>query len=642
MSDERDESHRVKYFGPRDLANGWQLDRVEQLLNQQPFDIVITINDALEVINVCRFIEGGILPEAYGGGESEAASTWKNQGKAAVARFFNRLVDVEPPVAGWKIYFEYRTELLSELERARAFEKLPAEKLLPSLEATGLSLRDFLGSKPLVKSYQSRIREQILSEALHAEMLIDKLLGQEQERELYFPANITSSEKRELLESYIGHERAHPNYVALIARASTSTELGIDPKLKLLAKRRQKQITDDLLANGGAFTSGAEVSLSRNQASPVEVEMHGAIARYSYGENWLIASSDHPSVLNNFQHLFEFADEHAILQAPSYLNDLGVIERLMGATGKRDYPTGIVFGAKEASATLQCQIYEKYLEAQGVELESVIEWFFAKYLSKEFNAAGFTFEPSSSSASYLTRVRHLFAEMEGVVNQFRLFVEEGEIDFELLSVSAEAANFAQVPSLVDKKYLYAVEGKPVQVCSHLLFSDQSRIAYISEDKQASNFAQLLLRKRLTASDFRDDQGSAISFLVDHRIIEEQNGRLQFASLGTVKLLRQLFAHEAASYYWLTEDSKAVADEWLQAGWLSHQRTLLTAAESRYFNYVLNRAQFDNGPELRNKYAHGAQARSQDPAEHYATYVTALRLIVLIAIKINDDFRQIHG
>ncbi|WP_277959147.1 hypothetical protein [Frigoribacterium faeni] len=642
MSDERDESHRVKYFGPRDLANGWQLDRVEQLLNQEPYNIVKTINDALEVLNVCRFIEGGILPQTYGDGESEAASAWKNQGKAAVARFFNLLVDVEPPAAGWKIYFEYRTELLGELERARAFEKIPAEKLLPSLEATGLSLRDFLSSKPLVNNYQTRIRDQILSDPQHAEMLIDKLLGEKRKRELHVPTNITSSEKRELLESYIRHERAHPNYVALIARASTSTELGIDPKLKLLAKRRQKQLTDDLFANGRAITSGAEVSLSRNQVSPVEMEMQGAVACYSYGESWLNSSLDRPSVLNNFQYLFEFADEHSILQAPSYANDLGVIERVIGVTGKRDYPTGIAFGAKEASATLQCQIYEKYLEAEGIELESVIEWFFTEYLAEEFDATGFTFEPSPSTASHLTRVRHLFAEMEGVINQFRLFVDDGEIDFELLSVSAEAASFAQVPSLVERKYLYAVEGEPVQVCAHLLFSDQSRINYISEDRQASSFAQLLLHERLVASDFRDDQRSAISFLVDHRIIKEQNGRLQFASLGTLKLLRQLFTHEAASYYWLTENSRAIADEWLQAGWLNQQQTLLTTAESRYFNYVLNRTQFDNGPELRNKYVHGAQARNQDPSEHYATYSTALRLIVMIAIKINDDFRQFYG
>lgn len=47
--------------------------------------------------------------------------------------------------------------------------------------------------------------------------------------------------------------------------------------------------------------------------------------------------------------------------------------------------------------------------------------------------------------------------------------------------------------------------------------------------------------------------------------------------------------------------------------------------------------FSNGPQLRNKYLHGAQANGDGENAHYSTYITALRLTVALVIEINDDF-----
>ncbi|WP_344203347.1 hypothetical protein [Kocuria salsicia] len=84
------------------------------------------------------------------------------------------------------------------------------------------------------------------------------------------------------------------------------------------------------------------------------------------------------------------------------------------------------------------------------------------------------------------------------------------------------------------------------------------------------------------------------------------------------------------------DQKAI-DEMVSAGWLAHRSTLLSAAEVSYFNYFLNDKEFSNGPSLRNRYLHGSQADGDDDRVHRHTYLTALRLLVALVIKINDDF-----
>lgn len=70
------------------------------------------------------------------------------------------------------------------------------------------------------------------------------------------------------------------------------------------------------------------------------------------------------------------------------------------------------------SSLLQTRLYQHYLERTGRDLEEVIAWFFEEYIVEEFGASNFSFRPSSGGATYLERVRHLFAEMESVTIQF--------------------------------------------------------------------------------------------------------------------------------------------------------------------------------------------------------------------------------
>lgn len=75
----------------------------------------------------------------------------------------------------------------------------------------------------------------------------------------------------------------------------------------------------------------------------------------------------------------------------------------------------------------------------------------------------------------------------------------------------------------------------------------------------------------------------------------------------------------------------------QKDWLIRESTLLTGEEASYFNFILNRSEFTNGPNLRNKYMHGAQGNDAANANYYNDYLIALRTLIALVIKINDDF-----
>ena len=64
---------------------------------------------------------------------------------------------------------------------------------------------------------------------------------------------------------------------------------------------------------------------------------------------------------------------------------------------------------------------------------------------------------------------------------------------------------------------------------------------------------------------------------------------------------------------------------------------MSRPEADYFNYYLNKSEFNNGLDLRNRYIHGTQPSNDSSEEiHKYNYMIFLKLFILLIIKINDD------
>ena len=131
----------------------------------------------------------------------------------------------------------------------------------------------------------------------------------------------------------------------------------------------------------------------------------------------------------------------------------------------------------------------------------------------EFGALNFSFAPSARASSYLEKARHLFAEMEGLVNQFKLYVQNGELDRDLLALTSDPVAYGRIPSMLDGKYVYASDGKEIGSVLHTLFSDQSGLTYINEALNARSTAQLLVQNQVSYTDFEDYQKPSVDHLI---------------------------------------------------------------------------------------------------------------------------------
>jgi hypothetical protein len=638
MTTEDEVNRRLKFYGLNDHGTYFQLERAAEILEHyDPSSTAQTISDILELHNAQLFAESNLFPESYTESQRTAAQALIPELRKTVAKYFNRVNDANVASIVVDVDYEYHGDLLELLAQYKAYDRCAATTLLPALEQADVYLGEMLTSRALVRAYDPEVRARLLADPANAEHLIRKYLEKTARQDIYLPPSLTRAEERALLNDYLDSEAANPNFVELVSLARIANNGMVDAKMKLKAQRQHEQWTKEFFEQNSGIETGCEVAISGDQTEPATSSQDGLVGKLSYSRTWLEDGLDYPTILNNFIYLFEFTDRRMVLTLPSYHAQLGVVDRFLKMSGQEAYLTGAAFHFKEQSSFLQTAIYDDFLRSKGIELESVIAWFFADYLKDEFGAANFTFAPSSKASTYLERCRHIFAEMESVVRQFSLYVEHGELDRGLLAIASEQVRYKDVPSLVGGKYVYPTDDRDITNILHLLFSDQSGLTYINEALHADNAARLIVGNKLAYGDFADYQKGQLDYLIQQGVLKDTGERVQFASTDLVLFLKDIFDSEAASYYHYSAQTRGGIDEMIAKGWLVRRSSLLTEPEARYFNYQLNQVDYSNGPDLRNKYLHGSQANADAEDEHHRTYITALKLLLALVIKMNDDF-----
>jgi len=347
---------------------------------------------------------------------------------------------------------------------------------------------------------------------------------------------------------------------------------------------------------------------------------------------------DHATLLNNYIYLFDFVDSQMRCTLVNKFNQMGVFERFLITHSQHAYTKGIAFDQMNVLSFLQITGYYNELFSVGIRLEEVVEWFFEEYLSTEFDAHNFKVTMPSANSTLLEKCTNIMPAMESVLKQFSLFVQEGQIDFELLEIRSEHLIYKNIPSLVDKKYAYGV-GDEFKTATFLLFSDQSGLGYNEKAKKSyNNYFEFVSDEKFKLNDYPDYCISKINWLVDRKyLLIDGEEYIIFSDKFIIIILKDLYFNEVISYWKYSESGRKIIDELEKKNLIEFEGSLFSKPEQDYINYFLNKSQFNNGLDLRNKYSHTQSNSDDDEKIHNQNYMIFLRLFILSVIKINDDF-----
>lgn len=208
----------------------------------------------------------------------------------------------------------------------------------------------------------------------------------------------------------------------------------------------------------------------------------------------------------------------------------------------------------------------------------------------------------------------------------------------MLEIRSEHLIYKNIPSLVDKKYAYGV-GDEFKTATFLLFSDQSGLGYIEKTKKSySNYFELACNEIFKIKDCPDHCVSKINWLIDHKYLSIDGEKyIVFSDKLLISILKDLYFNEVISYWKYSEVGRKIIDELENKNIIEFEFTLFSRPEQDYINYFLNKSQFNNVLDLRNKYSHTQPNSDDDKKIHNQNYMIFLRLFILSVIKINDDF-----
>lgn len=629
---------RVKYYSTNDLSAGFYLKRIEDIIcNFVVEKKRVDINEIIELYNIQQFFHNRIYSIHWTKQQLNDYSEIVSDFSKVIGKFFSGInIDTIESMFD-TIYYDYRNDFWKLIEKYNVYDKISVEQFRKIILNKHFVLNDVLKCKNIVKKFSGEIITYMEKNPFCAEIILSYYLEKHDRNieSLYFPVELSNEKKTLILDKYIASNSSNINYLKLIFESNSTNNLRLPDRLKLKAKRKYDEEIETLFKEGTGFEYGAKVSFSNKIDEEFKFETDdNRILSVLYSAKWIKENLDYPTLLNNFIYLFGYTDLQFRSLHVSRESQMSIIEKDLGIKGRKEYPTGIAFQQIQMLAQLQMIGYCNELEKYNIFLEDIIEWFFCNYLEEEFNVKGFCFNKSSHTVSYLEKCRNIAAEFDNILKRFKIYCEDGEIDDELLHISTEHIFIKDIPSMLSNKYIYPC-GNDYQTISNLLFSDQSIIHYLPELSNNYNSFYCLLEKENVYYDmFEDYQIPSIDWLINHNIIKIDNKKRIMPYWEKIKILNELYQHDVVCFSYMKK-YQSIIMELNKMGLVQFSSSLFSRPEQDYYNYLFNKSEFDNGLDIRNSYTHGTQR--VDENQNKQDYFIFLRIMILIVIKINEEF-----
>ena len=634
-----DEFCRVKFYGPQDLSIPFYLERVKTILDS--FDILkkaTDINSILELYNTSL-----ILNELSSDISSNSSNdAYVSEIKKVVSIFFNSIDGSSFVENVNKICYEYFNDFWMQIVSYQVYKKISKDLFISLLNDKHEHISYVLSHKKLVDYLDEFLAEFLRGYENFCKVLIDNFLVETSSKtKLYLPPSLKKDEYESIISSYMD-EHDDLDCFRLVLNCRSSDEFPISDKLKLKAKRKQCAFYQCFeKSEHSKYKFSVNISFRPNSKivtiSNHTISNQNAIYDIVYDIDWLNNHRDYPTILNNFIYIFNFVDYHCRFFNTTLRSSSSSIEEFFRVRGKEEYSIGINHKFESARTLAVLETYSNFLMSNNISFDSIINWFFTVYLKDEFHVEKYISELRLKDRSVFEKCRNIASELDGIFKQFSLYVNNGEIDSELLEISSNHVFFKDIPSLIKNKYAYACS-EDLNKEIDLLFSMQYRLYYVKRfnNGNSRSFYDLANKYRgvLNVKDYHEDLQHFVYWLNERgSILISSDG---FVSLNKtrVALLRDLYYTKVICTYKYADQSEI--NRLISENDISCESTLFSKPEQDFLNYVMNKSQFGNSLDLRNKYIHCSFPHN-DEEQQNVDYLILLKIIILVVLKINDEF-----
>jgi len=633
------------------MSVGHFLSKAEPILKKNIVEDVNNVNDVLELYHIKRFFDNGVYSSNWSEVDIDKYKEAVIKFGQVIGRFIAQIDSNNFKQHHSNLTYNYIDSFWYLINNHQQFKKIKPDQIAETLIRSPYQIRNLLKHKALVNKYKNVLCDFLKVYEYSAEIILSiyEVENTFNHEDTYLPSGLTVEDKENIISSYIRSDICNINYLPIIQNSKKHSDFYISDKVRLEAKRKRKEETNKFFESDStnSVKFGLSVSYPKNAIKLINIWTKGLDIHYEYSLDFIKEHNNPYQLYQNFKQLFGYVDEQSRISLTSKVNQLSVLERVIGVRSKSEYQYGMAFRQSSGVALTQILSYSRILIGLGNSLEKILQTVFNNILSESYgglNNANLTVPTPSATA--LEKVRTIAPEFESILKQFKLFVENGQIDFELLQMSSGPTGIKDIPSLLHSKYIYLNDNNNhLSNLMHLMFSDQTMLTYIEpfKDKQYKNFVDLLINEEeIEFDNYEKFQIDSLNYLIDNGyIVVNEKNYIKVTNWNRVLILRDLFENEVASYHRYPTDAQEEVIKMCEENLLYLESSLFSVPEQNYFNYYLNKSEFTNGVDLRNSYLHGTQANPCEYELHEHSYLIYLKLLTLAILKIEDDL-SIHN
>lgn len=550
--------------------------------------------------------------------------------KEVVHKFFKQITEDNIIDIYENCYYSFRDDFRNFFYMFKTYTCISKDKICEILKGLAWNPFHILEDKAFVEYFDEEITRLLEEPYMGVRFVVSHYLEEHDNyQKVYVPKSFTVEKRVKLIENYLREDNVNSNMLQLIIYARNNKELPITPKMKKLAEQRHTDFwennkTTHIHTHSFCVSFG---SYEKEKNNRVENEQW----ILEYGIDWIKSNTDYPTILNNFIYLFEYTD---IQMRCSYISNSyskSPIIDIFSVKGKGMYKKSVAFDEMDSLADIQMSGYINELKKLDINIESVIKWFFETYLCEEFGVKNFKCNMPDPADSILSKCKTLASAIDGVLSKYKMLCEDGEIDEDLFRYITDSPRIKDVPSLVKNKYCY-VKNADLFKEMNMFFSTQSMLGYTEKTgSKYDTFFGLITNEIIKLSECQPYNLEAVKWLSERNVIYLESDIIKF-NVERVYILKEFYEKEVIS---LQHVDSLLLKELIKSGDVSVDNKLLTKPEYQYFNYLLNNSEFGNGKAIRNRYIHDSII--PDEKTMRADYYTLLKVMVILIIKINDDF-----
>ncbi|MFT5851298.1 MAG: hypothetical protein ACI87J_001265 [Colwellia sp.] len=430
----------VVFHSIHDMSSGHYLSKAESLLNSELTEDIEDINDILELYNISLFFDNAIYLKSW---SDTDIVTYKEKVKSfrnLIGKFITNIDDSNFLSYFKNIFYNYYESFWILINNYQQFKRISSSQIEEVLKGNPHQIRYLLSQKNLVNKYKLILCEYLKSNQQSAEIILSiyEVENSFNKTQLYLPSCLTIQDKENIISSYIDSEHCNTNYLPIIKNAKKHSGLRVSDKTKLAAKRKYQQAIKDFFDSGSSssFEYGVAISYPENASKVKHAWIEQGTVHYEFSLDY-IKENNLPYILyRNFKTLFEYMDEQNIVALTSKENQLGIFERTLGVRSKTEYVFGVAFTQLEMASIGQIYTYSNVLKGLGHSLEDILKTVFNNILPELYNLpSNANLTVPTTNASALEKIRTIAPEFESILKQYKLFVENKQIDFGVCQTS---------------------------------------------------------------------------------------------------------------------------------------------------------------------------------------------------------------